>query len=219
MHLYDNSELVWRLHDGNGIRVVQSTRYPWDGDVQMEVTPEQPAEFAVHLRIPAWSARSTVLVSGERIGGAEPGQYLAIRRAWKAGDRISLSLDMTPQRLRANPAVTEDTGRVAFQRGPVVFCMEGLDQSDRPSQSNMVGFSVKSNGNTTAHYDPNLLDGVVTLQHEGSHQEAPPSTALYFAANTPQQQPDAATLKLIPYYAWANREPSEMQVWIPERRT
>jgi DUF1680 family protein len=219
VHLYDNSELNWRLHDGNGIRVVQQTRYPWNGDVQLEVSPAQPAEFAVYVRIPSWSNHSTVRVNDEVVAGAKAGSYLPIRRHWTAGDRIALSFDMDPQILRANPAVTENTGRVAFQRGPVVFCMEGLDQPDRPNQRNLAGFSVESSGATSASYDPNLLDGVVVLQHEGSHAEIPPSRALYFAAETPQPQTSPANLKLIPYYAWANRAPSEMQVWIPYIRT
>ncbi len=219
VHLYDNSELNWRLQDGNGIRVVQRTLYPWNGEVQLEVRPQRKAEFAVYVRIPAWSMRSTVRVNGERIDGADPGHYLAIRRSWTGGDRIELVFDVSPQLVRANPAVTENTGRVAFQRGPVVFCMEGLDQPDRPSQRNLAGFSVKSTGATAAHYDPNLLDGIVVLEHQGNHEETPPSSSLYFAADTPQPEANPATLKLIPYYSWANREPSEMQVWIPYVRT
>lgn len=219
VHLYDNSELNWHLHDGNGIKVVQQTRYPWDGEVQLEVSPARPAEFVVYVRIPAWSARSTVRVNGEAMAAGQPGQYLPIRRRWASGDRIALAFDMVPQILRANPAVTENTGRVAFQRGPMVFCMEGLDQPNRPQQRNMAGFSVKASGATNANYEASLLDGVMVLEHQGSQEEAPPSTALYFAASTPPAETSPATLKLIPYYAWANREPSEMQVWIPYIRS
>lgn len=219
VHLYENSELNWRLHDGNGLRVVQTTRYPWEGEIQMEVTPATPAEFALHVRIPAWSTKNAVRVNGEAVAGAEPGQYLAIRRNWKAGDRVQLSFDMTPQVLRANPAVTENTGRVAFQRGPVVFCMEGLDQTVQPQQDNLAGFSVKTSGATSAKYDASLLDGVVVMEHEGSHAAAPPSGALYYAAQTAEPSASPATLRLIPYYSWANREPSAMQVWIPDIRS
>jgi uncharacterized protein len=215
VHLYDNSELNWRLHDGNGIRVVQKTQYPWQGEVHMEVSPATPAQFVLYVRIPGWSARNAVRVNGESIAGTTPGQYLAIRRRWTSGDRVDLALDMTPHMLRANPAVTENTGRVAFQRGPIVFCMEGLDQPTPPRQRNLAGFSVKASGTTNASYDATLLDGVVVLEHQGSQEEAPPSNSLYFAADTPPPAANPATLKLIPYYSWANREPSEMQVWIP----
>jgi len=215
VHLYENSELNWHLHDGTGLRVVQKTRYPWEGAVLLEVSPEHPAEFALNVRIPAWSAKSTVRVNGEAVAGAEPGQYLQIQRRWSGSDRVELGFEMAPQILRANPAVTENTGRVAMQRGPMVFCMEGLDQTVPPEQRNLAGFSVHASGATTASYDASLLDGVVVLEHEGSHEEAPPSSSLYFAADTPQPVASPATLRLIPYYSWANREPSEMQVWIP----
>jgi DUF1680 family protein len=219
VHLYDNSELNWHLHDGTGLNIVQRTRYPWEGEVQMRVSPARPAEFTLFVRIPAWSARNTVRVNGESIAAPVPGQYLAIHRRWASGDSVELSFDMTPRVLRANPAVTENTGRVAFQRGPIVFCMEGLDQATPPRQRNLAGFSVKASGTTTAAYDAALLEGVVVLEHQGSQEEAPPSTSLYFAADTPQPEASPATLKLIPYYSWANREPSEMQVWIPYIRT
>lgn len=215
VHLYENSELNWHLHDGTGLRVRQTTRYPWEGAVLLEVSPERPAEFALHVRIPGWSARSTVRVNGEAVAGAEPGQYLEIQRRWSGGDRVELAFEMTPQILRANPAVTENTGRVAMERGPMVFCMEGLDQTVPPEQRNLAGFSVHAGGATSASYDASLLDGVVVLEHQGSHEDAPPSSSLYFAADTPQPTARPATLRLIPYYSWANREPSEMQVWIP----
>lgn len=215
VHLYHNSELNWRLHDGTGIRVVQQTHYPWEGEVHMEVSPAHPAEFALHVRVPAWSLQNTVRVNGKAVSGVEPGQYLQIRRRWSSGDRVDLSFDMTPQILRANPAVTENTGRVAFQRGPVVFCMEGLDQTVRPNERNLAGFSVKTSGATSATWDASMLDGVMVLDHQGGHENAAPSSALYYAASTPEPPVRDANLRLIPYYAWANRAPSEMQVWIP----
>ncbi len=215
VHLYETSELNWRLHDGTGLKVAQKTRYPWEGGVQLEVNPAQPAEFALHLRIPAWSEQSAVLVNGKAISGVQPGRYLEIRRRWTSGDRVTLSFDMTPRIVRANPAVTENTGRIAFQRGPVVFCMEGLDQAARPEERNLAGFSAKASGATSAAWEPSLLDGVMVLEHQGSHEAAPPSPALYYAADTPEPPTREAALRLIPYYAWANRQPSEMQVWIP----
>ncbi len=215
VHLYDNSEMNWRLHDGTGLKIVQTTRYPWEGEVQLDVSPAQPAEFVLYVRIPRWSQQNRVQVNGKAIAGAEPGRYLAIRRRWDAGDRVIVALDMTPRILRANPAVTENTGRVAFQRGPIVFCMEGLDQSSPPSQRNLAGYSVRTSGKTSAAYDPALLEGVVVLAHEGSQEQAPPSGSLYYSAETSPPSAIPATLKLIPYYAWANRQPSEMQVWIP----
>lgn len=215
VHLYHNSELNWRLVDGNGLRIVQKTRYPWEGEVLLEVSPVSPADIALNVRIPAWSIQSTVRVNGKAVAGVEPGQYLQIRRRWSSGDCVALSFDMTSQILRANPAVTENTGRVALQRGPVVFCMEGLDQAIRPEERNFAGYSVKFSGATSASWDASLLDGVMVIEHQGSHEDGPASSALYYAASTPPPTFSEATLRLIPYYAWANRAPSEMQVWVP----
>lgn len=217
VHLYDNSTMNWRLKDGSALRIQQATNYPWEGTVKITVNPSAAREFALHVRIPGWSMRNTVLVNDSAVGDVKPGTYLSIKRLWKAGDTVELSFDMTTRLLKANPAVNEDRGRVAFQRGPVVFCMEGLDQSDMTA-GNMVGFTAKLDGESGAKYDPDLLGGVMVLEHKGAVVRSALDTGLYFAADTHEQLSEApATLRLIPYYAWANRAPSPMQVWIPYR--
>jgi uncharacterized protein len=216
VHLYDNSEMNWRLQDGNGLNVQQETNYPWSGEVKIAVSPETPSEFTVYVRIPGWSNKNTVMVNGTRVSGARPGEYLAIRRRWSAKDTIELSFDMTTHLVKANPAVNEDRGRVAFQRGPIVFCMEHLDQNEREQGMNLAGYAVRMDGNTTAQFDPNLLDGVMVLSHPGSISRTPADLGLYYSASeNAEAQVSPTTVKLIPYYAWANREPASMQVWIP----
>ena len=218
VHLYDASEMDWHLEDGTGLKIAQKTNYPWDGAVQLTVSPAQPAEFTVYLRIPGWSAKNSVQVNGKAIEGAQSGQYLAIRRRWADGDRVDLAMDMTPQVLEANPAVAEDVGKLVLQRGPVVFCMEELDQKVHSRQINMADFAAHKTGETKAHFDPDLLDGVIVLEHPGSITPAAEQVGLYHAANTPPLEQNATTLTLIPYYAWANRAPSSMQVWIPYKQ-
>jgi DUF1680 family protein len=216
VHLYDNSEMNWRLQDGTALRIRQSTDYPWSGDVKISVSPAAPSEFSVHVRIPGWSAENTVKVNGEAVAGAQPGQYLAIRRKWSSNDTINLSFDMRTRMLRANPAVSEDRGRVAFQRGPIIFCMENLDQATRERMTNLAGYSAQLAAETTSRFDPELLDGVLVLEHPGTASAAPPDARLYFPeTETARTEETPATLRLIPYYAWANRGPSAMQVWIP----
>jgi DUF1680 family protein len=215
VHLYDNSEMNWHLQDGSALKVQQKTNYPWSGEVKIAVSPATPSEFTVYVRIPGWSVNNTVKVNGKEVAGAKPGQYLAIKRRWAANDTIDLSFDMTTHLLKANPAVTEDRGRVAFQRGPVVFCMEHLDQKDHAPGVSMADYTVRLDGATTAKYEPTLLDGVMTLAHPGTISKSA-DPGLYFSAEKaakPVVTP--TTLTLIPYYAWANREPASMQVWIP----
>jgi uncharacterized protein len=216
VHLYDNSQMKWRLHDGNALEIQQTTNYPWSGDVKIAVRPSTPGEFVVYVRIPAWSATSTVKVNGERISDVQPGSYLPIRRRWSTNDSIELNFDMTTRLVKANPAVAEDRGRVAFQRGPIVFCMEQPDQLDRERAKDFVGYIAQLNGETTARFDPKLLDGVMVLEHPGSVTGHSGNKGLYFTASEKQEaQQSPTTLRLIPYYAWANRGLAAMQVWIP----
>lgn len=218
VHLYDNSTFNWHLRDGRPLRVVQTTRYPWEGEVKLEVNPAEPSEFTFYVRIPGWSQQTTVRVNGSMIAGARPGTYLPLRRRWSAGDRVELSFDMSTRLLKANPAVNDDRGRVAFQRGPVVFCMEQLDQPAAGQASNLVGYTAKLDAAGTAHYQADLLEGVLVLDHPGSIVHSSASDSLYYAATEGVAvEATPTTLRLIPYYAWANRAPSAMQVWIPYR--
>ncbi len=225
VHLYDNANLRWHLESGTPLEIEQTTRYPWDGGVRLAVKPSRPEEFTVFVRIPAWSGKSIVTVNGKPVENVTPGQYLALRQRWAGDDTIELAFDMRPQVIRANPAVAEDTGRIALERGPLVYCMEHLDQvaataggtKGRENPASGAGLSLYSahlSGETTARFDPALLDGLVVLEHPGSLSNPPPAGALYQAAVAGPPPAAAASLRLIPYYAWANREPAAMQVWI-----
>lgn len=219
VHLYDNSEMNWRLHNGNGLKIEQRTNYPWDGDVKLTVNPATPSEFVMYVRIPGWSANTTVNVNGTPVNGAREGEYLAIHRQWSANDTIELNFDMTSRLIKANPAVTEDRGRVAFQRGPIVFCMEHLDQSDHKHAMDLTGYTVQVNAATTSRFDSSLLDGVMVLEHPGAFSHSTAEKGLYYSVLNDEKVDEApTTLKLIPYYAWANRSPAAMQVWIPYSR-
>ena len=137
MHLYNDSELDWHLENGTGLKVAQKTNYPWDGRVDITVAPAQPSDFTFHLRIPGWAKSAQVSVNNTSISGIKPGQYLPIERKWSAGDVIRLHMEMPPQVIQANPRVIDDAGRVAVQRGPLVYCLEELDQPDGVSLVNV----------------------------------------------------------------------------------
>jgi DUF1680 family protein len=216
VHLYDNSELNWHLHDGNGLKILQETNYPWNGQVKLTVSPAAPAEFTVFLRIPGWSPKNSVKVNGAPIPGARAGEYLAVRRKWSANDIVEMDFDMATHLIKANPAVTEDRGRVALQRGPVVFCMEQPDQSNPEAAANLSAYAVHLGETTKANFDAQLLNGVMTLEHPGTIRLASADQGLYYPTSESVEAKDVpTTLKLIPYYAWANRGPAAMQVWIP----
>jgi DUF1680 family protein len=221
LHLYDNSQLDWHLEDGTGLKVLQKTNYPWDGAADITVAPARPTEFTFYIRVPGWSEGPQVSVNGQAVSGATPGQYLALRRRWTAGDEINVKLGMTPQVIEANPRVVDDYGRVAVQRGPLVYCLEQLDQPEGVQLFD-VSLDVRQKGASAFHeeFRRDLLGGIVVLKHAGAVSEKSGShRTLYRAYRTEASQGRQVELGFIPYYAWANRAGTPMQVWTPVLQT
>jgi DUF1680 family protein len=216
-HLYDNSELDWRLENGTGLKISQKTNYPWDGQVDITVTPAQASDFTFYLRIPGWADRAQVAVNGKPVSGAKPGEYLAVQRKWSPGDRIRLQLEMPPQVIQANPRLADDTGRVAVQRGPLIYCLEEVDQPSGTSLSDVaLNLDSKSAEQFQSKLQADLLGGVVVLHHTGMAYERDASdSALYSRYTGRPSKTRKVPLTFIPYYAWANRRPTAMQVWNP----
>jgi DUF1680 family protein len=217
LHLYDNSELNWHLENGVGLKVTQKTNYPWDGMMEVTVTPAQPSNFTFYLRIPGWADRAQVAVNGKAMAGAKPGEYLPIQRQWSPGDVIRLQMEMPVQVLQANPQVADDAGRVAVQRGPIIYCMEELDQPEGVAMSDLaVDLGQKPEAQFQSELKSNLLGGVVVLHHSGvAYDRAASRSALYSRYSGQQAKSRRVSLTFIPYYAWSNRQETSMQVWTP----
>src|SRR5579864_4373046 len=220
VHLYDNSSLDWRLENGTGLKIRQKTKYPWDGSVEIAVAPAQPAEFTMFVRIPGWTDTAKVAVSGKAVTGAAAGQYLPIRRRWSEGDTVTLQFNMAPQVLEANAEVVENNGRVAVQRGPLVYCMEQIDQGEGVALKDVaLDIDEKDGGHFQEKFEKDLLGGVLVLRHSGSvYEESADRGSLYFSHNAPPRKSRPVQLTFIPYYAWANRVQTPMQVWTPLAR-
>jgi len=214
-HLYDNSELNWRLENGIGLKVIQKTNYPWDGDAEITITPAEPSEFTFYLRIPGWTDHAQVSVNSKTLAGARPGEYLPIRRRWSAGDVIQLRLEVVPQVIEANPRVADDTGRVAIQRGPLIYCLEEVDQPRGVSLSDVaLNPGRKPADQFQAEFRSDLLGGMVVLHHQGAvFEQGPSRKSLYSRYDGEPSTTKRIPLTLIPYYAWANRQATSMQVW------
>jgi len=218
VNLYHTSTLDWHLEDGTGLKVVQQTKYPWDGDITLKVTPAKTSTFTLFLRIPGWSSKATLSVDGKPASGKpKAGEYFAIRRAWQGGSTVHLQLDMTPRLVEANPRVPEDYGKVAVQRGPLVYCLEQVDQEDKASVFDVaLSASPGANGGFTSVFRPDILGGVVVLEHKGVAAAKPYSDEpLYHTLDSMQGETKEVNLTFIPYYAWGNRLPGAMVVWIP----
>lgn len=218
VHLYHASTLNWRLADGTALTLGQATNYPWSGVVDLTVAPAARSAFSLFLRVPAWSAGTRVEVNGEAFGGrARAGEYLEIRRTWQAGDRVRLELDVAPRLTAANPLVRENLGRVTVERGPLVYALE---QEDQPAGAPLFDLSLTPGGRFDEQFRADLLGGVLVLRHPGEQAASPRAAEpLYRRADGIADAPGRpVTLTFIPYYAWANRAPQPMLVWVPRAR-
>lgn len=197
----------------------QRTDYPWDGRVAFELGLARPARFALCLRVPGWARGEVapgglyrysaggpaggwrVLVDGvEQAVELERG-YAVLEREWHDGASVLLDLAMPVRRVLADERVEADRGRVAVERGPLVYCVEGVDHDGA-----VLDLVLPDDAELRAQAAPALLGGVVTLVGEALR-------AVRAADGTPRTEP--AALRMIPYYAWAHRELGEMQVWLP----
>jgi DUF1680 family protein len=217
LHFFDNSQLDWHLENGVGLKVRQRTNYPWDGAAEITVTPAEPTEFTFFVRIPGWTENAQVAVNGKPVSGATPGQYLPIRRRWSVGDVVRVQFNMQPQLLEANAQVIENNGRVAVQRGPLVYCLEQIDQAEGVALKEVaLQLGPNSNAPFQEEFQKDLLGGVLLLRHPGAaYIESAEHSRLYFRRSGEPRKSSPVSLTFIPYYAWANRTATPMQVWTP----
>jgi DUF1680 family protein len=185
----------------------------------LKISPAKAATFTLYLRIPGWASKAAVTLDGKPAPGKpKPGDYFAIRREWKAASTVRLQLDMTPHLVAANPLVREDNGRVAVQRGPLLYCLEQMDQEDKGSVFDVVlPAGTDASQGFTSEFRPDMLGGIVVLKHKGVETPKPLSEEPLYQTieRTPRREEKEVNLTFIPYYAWANRLPGAMEVWIP----
>jgi DUF1680 family protein len=215
VHLYAVGTAHITLPDGRTVGLAQHTHYPWDGDITLEVDGEGP--FSLHLRIPAWCEEGARLaVNGEAHAGApRPGTYLELRRDWSPGDVVHLQLPVSVRRIQCHPYVSENAGRVALMRGPLLYCVEGVDH---PSLD-LRDLRLADDAPISTSHGPDLLGGVVVLQAPAWRVPPAPAWTDRLYRTLPSHLDDAVPqpvgLTAIPYYAWANRDAGPMQVWLP----
>ncbi|MHA6532574.1 glycoside hydrolase family 127 protein [Paenibacillus sp. BAC0078] len=212
-NLYIGSELKTTL-GGAEVSVSQQSSYPWEGTVTFKVNPAQAGEFGIALRIPSWSQGMEIRVNGEVLKlseGVEQG-YRVIRRVWNAGDIIEVSMPMEAHRVYAHPNLRADAQKTAIQRGPLVYCLEGVDNGTPLSS-----ITLSEAGAFTEIFDRSMLGGAVVVEGTGFrvNQEGWNGEQLYSREKAPLE---AVKVTAVPYYLWGNRGSGEMKVWIPEGR-
>ncbi len=193
---------------GTKLHLKQETKFPWDGDIKLNVDPETAGEFTVNVRIPCWAQGKAlptdlytylpatnagnqdtlrVMVNGQTVPAEISQGFASLHRTWKTGDQIQVHLPMEARQVVAHEKVAADRGLVAIQRGPLVYCVEGIDNGGA-----LPAIALTPGTTFTAEFKPDLLNGVTTLKASIGGKE----------------------ITAVPYYAWGNRGNGEMRVWL-----
>lgn len=187
---------------GNAVKINQQTSYPWNGNVKFTVSPAKAANFSVSIRIPGWTNAKAIpgdlytyedkqvkpfvlKVNGKVTSATVENGYVKLARMWKTGDVVTLDMDMPVRRVLANENIKTNHGKIAFERGPVLYCAEGKDNNGKA-----LSIQIPKDQQFTTEYQNDFLGGVTVLK---------------------TTSPSPVTL--IPYYAWANRGANEMTIW------
>ncbi len=204
--------------NGKAVELKQSTNYPWTGDVNLEVSPKGKQDFTLKIRVPGWVQNSvlpgnlysytdkktlgyTVKVNGKVVESTIEKGYFSINRAWKKGDKVEVHFDMEARTVKANPAVEADRGKIAVERGPIVYCAEWPD-----NDFNIFSIILNKKPTFKVESKQDLLFGINTLQTDAQSLSYDEQGKLVTKE---------VKLNMIPYYAWAHRGSGDMAVWLP----
>lgn len=211
VNLYIGSKLNEHI-DGHSVTLTQESSYPWDGDIKFLVDPAQPVEFTMSLRIPNWCHDVQIKINGESVETKDlVNGYCKLTRLWQPGDTIELTMPIEARLVRSHPLVRDNIGKVALMRGPLVYCLEEVDNID-----NLQDISISKDTDFRVVRDQSLLeDGALFMEFDAhiTERDASKPGELYFH-NKLKRKPFKAIA--IPYFLWANRQPGEMRVWIQE---
>jgi hypothetical protein len=214
VNLYGTGSLDTHLAGGTPVTVKQQTDYPWNGDVTLTLVLPRATSFSLRLRVPGWCRVADVRVSAndQPVATApDAAGWIKLDRAWAAGDTVRLSLPMPAELLAGHPLIEEVRGRVAVQRGPLVYCLESGDLANSPRVAQV---RLARGTKLQPAFVPGLLGGIEVLEGRVTVEEAPPwQGELYRERARPERH--AATVRFIPYFAWNNRGAGDMAVWLP----
>lgn len=203
------------------VPVVMESNYPWEGNVSVTVNPKSAVAFSMNVRIPGWARgevapgelysfedKSTgsfaITVNGKPAAFTMNQGYATINRTWKKGDKVELVLPMEVRRIVSRPELKQDVERVALQRGPLVYCVEGADNNGKAWDLILPdGAAFKT------AYQKDLLEGVTTIQFQ--------APTVQISGDGQTVTTEVKTITAIPYYAWCNRGQNPMQVWLPRK--
>ena len=205
---------IHALVNGQDVTVKLRTNYPWDGRIKLEIESEKEIHLILKLRIPGWCKNYRLTRNHAPVPNQSPAEgYITINTAWKSGDQTELLLDMPVRFITANTSVRDDVGRVALQRGPLIYCLEEIDNGNNLHLAAVNPATAKPQ---LEHIDSGLSEGTVAIRFSGFRfPDSEEGTALYQEWNSEKMSPESCTLRAIPYFEWGNRaQDQEMLVWI-----
>lgn len=219
VNLFINSNASLNIN-GKAVNIIQQNNYPWNGDLKFTVLPKKgTSSFVMKIRIPGWakneaipsdlyafqsssSATTVITVNGEPVKYEMASGYAVLNRTWKKNDIIEVKLSMEVRRVTAHQNLKGDIGKVALQRGPLIYCAEWADNNGRAA--NLI---LPVSASFTTEFQPSLLNGIVTLKSEANA----------VVTTDTEVKTVKQSFVAIPYYAWANRGKGEMMIWFPEK--
>jgi len=215
VNLFVTSTSTIQLDKKMAIAIHQETQYPWDGQVKISVSPEKASQFGLYLRVPGWAQNQpvpgelysyispenvavSIQVNGETVQYKTEKGYAVIDREWKKGDVVTYNLPMNINRVESNQLVVDNAGKVAIERGPIVYCLEGSDNGPE-----LMKMALADSSKLLATFSHETLSGVVTISGEATINE--------------NKSVKSQKITAIPYFVWNNRGANEMKVWIPRK--
>ncbi|MBN2295307.1 MAG: glycoside hydrolase family 127 protein [Pirellulales bacterium] len=208
--------------EGNQVQLKQETKYPWQGTVKIGVEPQQEREWTLCVRVPCWASGQpvpgdlyryikskvepiTISVNGKSLPVETDKGFVKIHRRWKKGDMVELNLPMPIRRVLSHEAVKANAGRVALERGPIVYCVESTD-----NDGHALDLSLSDSATLSSEHRAELLGGVTVIRG---------SAVVTIAKQNGTSKTTPIEFTAIPYYSWANRGASKMSVWLPRHDT
>jgi hypothetical protein len=217
VNLFINST-VEVLMNNKAVQIAQQNNYPWEGNLKFTISMAKPNAFNMLIRIPGWANNSAVpsdlytfqntsavkpeiKINGQIVEYSLQNGYAVLNRTWKKNDVVEVNLPMEVRKVLANEKLTNDIGKVALQRGPIMYCAEWADNNGRTS--NII---IPAATSFSTEFKPGILNGIMTLKAE---------VPVVNIVNNENISTQKQTLTAIPYYSWANRGKGEMTVWFP----
>lgn len=189
INLYVSNNLITDIC-GKEIKISQSTNYPWDGKVNIKINSDLDEEFDMIMRYPGWCKSIDIKINGDAVERFEvENGYIKLNKKWNKGDEIELNMLMPIELVKSNEKVQQNIGKVAIQRGPIIYCIEEADNK----KIDDIKITDKMKFNSV--YKKELLNGCIQIIGQNGLER----------------------VIAIPYYAWDNREPGKMKVWITEK--